>query len=303
MAAAIEEARKSRTEPNKTPLFVGAVVVKDGQIIARGHRGEHKLGEHAEYTTLERNPPHVGAAANATLYCTLEPCIVRNLPKSPCAEWIKRHRIDRVVIGVIDPNRRIRGGGVKLLRQAGIDVALFPKAFANEIEAMNSAFEREHDMAASTHDDEARDDETVPLRGFSMPSTIPDTFFEWRRWENPTSHLEEATSVFDRAWLDIDGNEDRTLWDVCATQADAIDELFGRLSAAKAQLSAAASEHRAKRYVVVVATTGAAPGDAERGAAAVARGVSAWPAKIGISLLVGWVAKHHFVTEMAFHDV
>lgn len=151
MTAAIDEARKSKMEPNKTPLYVGAVIVKAGRIIARGHRGQHKLGEHAEYTTLERNLTEPGIAANATLYCTLEPCTVRNNPKSPCVEWIKRHKISRVVIGVIDPNREIRGGGVKLLRQAGIDVQLFPHMFANEIEALNSAFESEHEQIDARH--------------------------------------------------------------------------------------------------------------------------------------------------------
>lgn len=165
--------RRARAEPNKTPLFVGAVVVKDGKIIARGHRGQHKLGEHAEYTTLERNLPNPGAAANATLYCTLEPCIVRNHPKSPCAEWIKRHRIARVVIGVIDPNRTIRGGGVKLLREAGIDVALFPKPFATEIEAMNSAFEREHALESGVQPSEAA---TRPSKSTKRRTIVLVTF-------------------------------------------------------------------------------------------------------------------------------
>lgn len=148
MRAAIAEARKSKHEPDKTPLYVGAVVVKDGTIIARGHRGEHKLGEHAEYTTLQRNLRPEGAAANATLYCTLEPCTARNDPKRPCVDWVKANKITRVFIGVIDPNPVIRGGGVKLLRQAGIDVQLFPAVFANEIEALNHEFEREHEATA-----------------------------------------------------------------------------------------------------------------------------------------------------------
>jgi hypothetical protein len=69
--------------------------------------------------------------------------------------------------GVIDPNCRIRGGGAKLLRQTGIDVALFLKTFANEIEAMNSAFEREHELAAAANDEPPR------LRGFIHRARCP----------------------------------------------------------------------------------------------------------------------------------
>lgn len=297
MAAAIEEARKSRTEPNKTPLFVGAVVVKDGKIIARGHRGQHKLGEHAEYTTLERNLPAPGAAANATLYCTLEPCIVRNQPKSPCAEWIKRHRIARVVIGVIDPNRRIRGWGVKQLRQAGIDVALFPHTFANEIEAMNSAFEREHELAAVT-------DESAPrVRGFNQPNTVPEIFYEWRRWENPTGKLENTEAVFDKAWIELDEAGGRSIWDVCVVSATEVETFFPRTAALKDQLAASRTKNKAERYNVVVAVVGDAPGDAECAAKALLGAIPSWPTKLGVAVLVGWIAKHHFVGEAIAHDL
>jgi pyrimidine deaminase RibD-like protein len=312
MEAAIAEARNSRTEDNKTPLYVGAVVVKDGKIIARGHRGQHKHGEHAEYTLLERNLNVLGrpgAAANATLYCTLEPCIVRNPPKTPCAEWIKRHRIVRVVIGVVDPNRRIRGGGIKLLRQAGIDVALFPHALANEIEAMNSAFEREHQLDMDELDVPSPPKIIEPsppaiIRGFHVPRTVPETFYEWRRWENPNSELEETDPVFDKAWLEIDMGNDRTVWDVCELNPSEAGDFLAMISERKNDVVKRKSRLRATRYYLVAAIKGSQPGDAERAAQTLASNSKSWaPLKLGFGLLVGWIAKHHYVGELVFGEI
>lgn len=107
---AIVEARKSVHENDGKPHpWVGAVVVKDGKVLSSAHRGEVP-GNHAEFTALERNLSEV-AVAGATVYVTLEPCTTRNRPKIPCADRLIERRIKRVVVGMLDPDERIRGKG------------------------------------------------------------------------------------------------------------------------------------------------------------------------------------------------
>jgi pyrimidine deaminase RibD-like protein len=68
---------------------VGVVIVKDGKILATGHRGESGDGNHGEYCALKKlNEADV---QGATVYTTLEPCSKRKPPKISCAkrliEW------------------------------------------------------------------------------------------------------------------------------------------------------------------------------------------------------------------------
>ncbi|MEZ4751109.1 MAG: bifunctional diaminohydroxyphosphoribosylaminopyrimidine deaminase/5-amino-6-(5-phosphoribosylamino)uracil reductase RibD [Bdellovibrionota bacterium] len=99
---------------------VGAVVVKDGQLVGRGaHR---KAGTpHAEVEALTE----AGAVAEgATLVVTLEPCCHWG-KTPPCTELIKQKGIARVLYGYQDPNPVVRGEGVRLLREASIEVQCF----------------------------------------------------------------------------------------------------------------------------------------------------------------------------------
>jgi len=114
MRQAIRLARKAagRTSPN--PL-VGAVVVRDGLTVGRGHH--KKAGTpHAEVHALNE----AGAAATgATLYVTLEPCNHTGRTP-PCTEAILRAGVSRVVVGMPDPNPHVFGSGAKFLRDRGI---------------------------------------------------------------------------------------------------------------------------------------------------------------------------------------
>src|SRR6266705_876243 len=89
---AVAEARLSKQERGRTPIFVGAVAGKDGKVLGAAHRGELKAGDHAEYTLLEGK---LGTAvlAGATIFATLEPCVKRSPGKTPCAI----HLVDRKV--------------------------------------------------------------------------------------------------------------------------------------------------------------------------------------------------------------
>ncbi len=136
---AIDEARKSVPENDGRPHpWVGAVVVKDGKVLGTAHRGEVR-GNHAEFVALERNLSDV-AVAGATVYTTLEPCTTRNPPKIPCVDRLIARRVARVVIGILDPDERIRGKGQRKLSNAGIATSLFPHDLAMEVEELNREF-------------------------------------------------------------------------------------------------------------------------------------------------------------------
>jgi diaminohydroxyphosphoribosylaminopyrimidine deaminase/5-amino-6-(5-phosphoribosylamino)uracil reductase len=132
MAQAIAEAEKAlgRTHPNPA---VGAVIVKAGKVIARGHHV--KAGApHAEVVALSK----AGVKARgATLYTTLEPCNHHGRTP-PCSEAILKAGIGRVVFASSDPNPLVDGRGVKRLRKGGVEVAAH--VLRAEADALNRPF-------------------------------------------------------------------------------------------------------------------------------------------------------------------
>ncbi len=107
------------TSPNP---MVGAVVVRDGEVIGRGFHC--RAGEpHAEVNALTDVAKHGVDARNATIYVTLEPCSTTGRTP-PCTEAIRAAGISRVVIGALDPNPKHAGRGVEVLREAGIEVTV-----------------------------------------------------------------------------------------------------------------------------------------------------------------------------------
>lgn len=141
MRKAVAQARKCVSEVGRVSPKVGAVIVRDGKLVASGYRGEIKPGQHAEYTVLELKCADE-RLAGSTVYTTLEPCTARNPPKHPCSEHLTGRRVSRVVIGMLDPDDQIRGRGILTLRNAGIQVDLFPPDLMTELEELNREFIR-----------------------------------------------------------------------------------------------------------------------------------------------------------------
>lgn len=113
----IELARKGEgcTAPNP---MVGAVLVNNfGEEISSGYHQKYGEG-HAEVNCLKGV-----CAEDATLYVNLEPCSHHG-KTPPCVDLIIQKRVKRVVIGILDPNPKVSGKGVKKLQEAGIDVTV-----------------------------------------------------------------------------------------------------------------------------------------------------------------------------------
>ena len=152
MKLAIEEARKSVPEDKRAHPKVGAVVVKNGRALATAYRSELSEGEHAEFAATERKLQDE-TIAGATVYTTLEPCTTRNHPKVPCAKLLIERKVERVVIGMLDPNPNICGKGERLLREHGIVVDRFPHALIVQLEELNRDFTRAPSRAAGPRSD------------------------------------------------------------------------------------------------------------------------------------------------------
>ncbi len=119
MAEAIRLAMqgKGKTAPNPC---VGAVVVRDGRILASGWHT--RCGNpHAEIEALADARSKGIDLATCTLFVTLEPC--NHTGKTPpCTRAILAAGIPRVVIGAMDPNPHVEGGGAQFLRSRGVQV-------------------------------------------------------------------------------------------------------------------------------------------------------------------------------------
>lgn len=78
-------------------------------------------------------------------------------PKIPCVDRIIERRIKRVYIGILDPNVRIRGLGVRQLRKASVETVLFDADLMSQIEELNREFIREQDIRFTRSESEISD--------------------------------------------------------------------------------------------------------------------------------------------------
>lgn len=129
-ALKLAQVAEGQTTPNPV---VGAVIVKDGEIIGFG--AHLKAGcPHAEVNALQMAG---NRAKGSTVYVTLEPC--SHYGKTPpCAMALIESGVHRVVIASMDPNPLVAGKGIALMRDAGIEVKT--GVLKERADALNKAF-------------------------------------------------------------------------------------------------------------------------------------------------------------------
>jgi diaminohydroxyphosphoribosylaminopyrimidine deaminase/5-amino-6-(5-phosphoribosylamino)uracil reductase len=118
MGRALELAARADFATSPNPM-VGAVVVRDGEIVAEGFhaRAGHA---HAEVIALDR----AGASAQgAELWVTLEPCCTTGRT-GPCTERVIDAGIASIHVATVDPNPKVAGAGLARLREAGVQVTV-----------------------------------------------------------------------------------------------------------------------------------------------------------------------------------
>lgn len=142
MRRAIQLARSSRYDTHPNPN-VGAVIEADGRIIGEGYHRCCGQG-HAEVNAVSSvREADRRLLAAATMYVTLEPC--SHYGKTPpCAQLIIDCGIPRVVVGAVDPFERVAGRGIKMLRDAGVEVIV--GVMAEEARALNAMFYAAHTL-------------------------------------------------------------------------------------------------------------------------------------------------------------
>ncbi|MGB8411247.1 MAG: bifunctional diaminohydroxyphosphoribosylaminopyrimidine deaminase/5-amino-6-(5-phosphoribosylamino)uracil reductase RibD [Candidatus Binatus sp.] len=129
-ALALARDRLGLTTPNPT---VGCVIVRDGKVVGRGVTGRGGR-PHGETQAIA----DAGALARgATAYVSFEPCA--HFGKTPpCANALAAAGVKRVVIGCVDPDPRVRGRGIAILKRAKIEVAA--GVLEDEAQRLNEGF-------------------------------------------------------------------------------------------------------------------------------------------------------------------
>ena len=165
---------KGNTAPNP---MVGAVIVRDGRIIGEGDHcryGDAHAEDHAITSVKDKS-----LLLDATMYVSLEPCSHYG-KRFPCAEQIIRSGLPRVVVACMDANPKVFGNGIRMLQEAGVDVAI--GVMEREAIALNRFFMTAHIKKrpyiilkwAQSEDgfvDRLRNDATTPPVILSTPLT------------------------------------------------------------------------------------------------------------------------------------
>ena len=118
MSHALELARRAEGRVSPNPP-VGAVLVRDGEVIGRGYT-QPPGQSHAEVLALREAGE---AARGAALYTTLEPCSHHGRTP-PCTDAIIEAGVAEVHAAVLDPNPNVRGGGLAILAEAGVSTRI-----------------------------------------------------------------------------------------------------------------------------------------------------------------------------------
>src|SRR5829696_7091839 len=139
LGRAIELAAGGRGRVSPNPL-VGAVIVRDGEVIGEGFHAELG-GVHAEVAALADCRARGHDPAGATMYVSLEPC-AHHGRQPPCTQAILAAGIARVVIAADDPSEKASGRGPGILRDEGIEVSFADGAEAAAARLANQPFRK-----------------------------------------------------------------------------------------------------------------------------------------------------------------
>ena len=106
-----------KTSPNP---YVGCVITIDGRVVSEGY---HKMSgsPHAELDAINKAKESL---SGSTVYTNLEPCCHTNKKTPPCAQRLIKEGVSKVVVGSLDPNPLVAGKGIKILKDAGIEVTV-----------------------------------------------------------------------------------------------------------------------------------------------------------------------------------
>ena len=140
MRRALQLARNGEGRVSPNPM-VGAVIIHGTRIIGEGFHANYG-GKHAEVNAIESvRPEDRHLLKDSQMYVTLEPC--SHYGKTPpCANLLVKTGIPQVVIGTLDPNKLVAGRGVKILRDAGIEVSV--GVLEKECQELNKRFMKAH---------------------------------------------------------------------------------------------------------------------------------------------------------------
>jgi diaminohydroxyphosphoribosylaminopyrimidine deaminase/5-amino-6-(5-phosphoribosylamino)uracil reductase len=131
LALALARRGLGKTSPNP---MVGAVIVKNGKIVGQGYH-ERFGGPHAEIDAIQDAKGDINAAS---LYVTLEPCCHKGKKTPPCLDTLLKYNWKRVVIGTLDPNPKVNGRSVGILKQKGIETKV--GVLTEECQRLNEAY-------------------------------------------------------------------------------------------------------------------------------------------------------------------
>lgn len=135
MFEALELARSGMGFVSPNPMVGCVIVDKNGEKIGEGYH--QKFGEaHAEVNAVE-SITDKSQLKDATVFVTLEPCSHHG-KTPPCASMLAGLPIKKVVVGHQDPNMKVNGKGISLLREKGIEVEV--GVLKKECEQLNEAF-------------------------------------------------------------------------------------------------------------------------------------------------------------------
>ena len=125
MLRAINLAKKAKFHTNPNPR-VGCVIVKNNKVIGEGFHKKYG-GAHAEVNAINNCIKKFGPKKGKQLlkdsqvYVTLEPCSIKS-KTPPCTNALLEIMPKEVYCASLDPNKKINGSGIKILRKSGIKV-------------------------------------------------------------------------------------------------------------------------------------------------------------------------------------